>query len=407
MAIDSGWSRYNCKWTITNTEAGDNYALFKHSGEFEEYTYSVTLKVESDINKGCAILFSLQASLSGYMFIVTGGQQYHLGKWVTIGTTTSFSSILGNFSSFINDDYNTLKVSKKGGEISLFCNGAFLEKITDTDFGKGSIGIGLGGGETVAFDHAVVTDNAEVGEYKTWFSDDFEDGDLQGWRLIQGGPATTANGVLKINPSVQTLFYTNGNYKDMPCTTIVSNVGGSASTYYGIAFMSIQPGVAVDAYYYVINGNKNYSLQTSQGGAVGSNSFIHGTTDTLIVTKDYEFIANGQLIDDTTFSGGKDFNAVGVYVDAGVSVEFDNFRAGNNDGTAIKTNPQNLIFSKAKPSYILGGSGIIYDTRGRKVATFENGYKAKLKNLGAGPYFIVIPNGGKDHIIRRAVINTQ
>jgi hypothetical protein len=102
-----------------------------------------------------------------------------------------------------------------------------------------------------------------------------------------------------------------------------------------------------------------------------------------------------------------DFNAAGVYVDPGVSVEFDDFSVGLNTGTPIINKPIKGIIAKAKPSYILGGSGIIFDTRGRKVATFQNGYKDELRNLSSGPYYIVIPNGGKNHVIRRAVINNR
>ena len=103
-----------------------------------------------------------------------------------------------------------------------------------------------------------------------------------------------------------------------------------------------------------------------------------------------------------------DFNAVGVVVQAGVSVEFDNFRAGVNDGTPIIYTPDvGPLFTKVKPSFLLGGVGIIYDIRGRKVATFRDGYKDKLKNLSSGSYYIVIPNGTKNHTIRRAIIKTQ
>jgi hypothetical protein len=139
-----------------------------------------------------------------------------------------------------------------------------------------------------------------------------------------------------------------------------------------------------------------------------ANSNINGTTDTFIITKDYEFIVNGTVLDDSTFTQGMDFNAVGIYADAGLSIEVDNFSAGIYDPTSpVKYHPYKGIYTHVKPSYILGGSGIIYDTRGRKVATFENGYKDKLRNLSSGPYLIVIPNGGKNHVIRQAIINNR
>jgi hypothetical protein len=144
----------------------------------------------------------------------------------------------------------------------------------------------------------------------------------------------------------------------------------------------------------------------SNGSAtVYPNSFIHGTTDTLVVSGDYSFYVNGHLLDDTTFSQGLNFNAVGLYVDSGASVEVEQFSAGINPGTAIARNSGRGVYAAGRPRYILGGSGIIYDTRGRKVATFKNGYKETLKNLSTGPYLIVVPGRGSNQGIRQAIIN--
>ncbi len=385
--------------------------MIKHSEPFSgDMTYSVRLKVETSNAKGCGILLHMQNSLECYMFLITANNQYTFGKYKTVGTQLEFVTLAENFNSFITDSYNTLKISKSGNDMYLFVNNAFIEKITDSDFKEGDVGLFLGGGEKVSFDHALVTDEVEIGKAKTWFYDPFTDTDLNGWKQLAGsGTVKSEDGVLKVAPdSTAVYLYTNGSYKDMPCTTVVTYKSGNKPAQYGIIFLYIKPRENVITYCYLINSSRQFSVfKIGDTYSPVANSNIHGTTDTLIVTKDYELIVNGFMLDDTTLSQGPNFNAAGIYVEKGVSVEFDEFRVGVWDGSAIKQQPNKGIFANARPSYILGGTGIIYDIRGRKVATFQEGYKNKLKSLGAGPYFIVIPNGGKNHIIRRAVINTQ
>ncbi len=407
------WAKANsgtCTENIGNglfTIQATTFTEYKHSRTFQDFTYSMKIRFESSLaTQPVGILFCLQGNLEGYMFSLSANNQYNFGKFIG----TSYTGVIANWNSFIDatpNAFNTLKVSKKGGELSFFCNDVFLEKITDAQFGSGDIGFAVGQGEKGSFDHARVIDTAETGTPKTWFSDDFEDGDLRGWRRLTGDATATAeNGVMKIPAGTgEYRIYTNGSYRDMPCTTIVEHKSGTA--FYGIVFMRIQPGQNVDGYFYLINNSKQFSV-FSTSGPVNSNSNIHGTKDTLIVTKDYEFIVNDHLLDDTTFDAGLDFNAVGVCVHAAVSVEFDNFRVGVNDGTPIIYTPEvGPLYTNVKPSYLLGGTGIIYDIRGRKVASFRDGYKDKLNNLSAGSYYIVIPHGNKNHTIRRAIIKTQ
>lgn len=402
----------NGKYTIKNTKNTDNFVIFKHSENFTDFTYAVMTNVSGTMNKGCAILFCLQSSIAGYQFGIMGNKQYYLGKWTTAGQSVTFSSIYANFNSFIYNSDNILKVSKKGSEISLFCNGILLTKITDSNYNSGAIGIAVGGNETVNFDYAVVLDTAQVGVEPTWFIDNFDDANTNGWRILQGaGSVESGSGVLKVAPTTALNLYVDGNYKVQPCTTIVTFTEGNKGVLYGQAYFESTvstSGITIKSYYFLINANKSYALMSTTGQSTsGANSFIHGTTDTLIVDRDYGFTVNGHLLDDTTFSQGLNFNGVGLYVDAGIKVEFDKFSAGTNPGTPIIYNPYNGKVAKAKTSYLLGGAGIIYDIKGRNVATFQHGYKDKLRNLGAGRYFIVIPNNDKEYLIRQAIINAQ
>ncbi len=396
------------KYTIQSNAS--SITLLKHSSTFSSFTYTVKMKIESANTQGCGVLFCMQDNYASYMFCVMANKQYYFGRWEVVGTQVSFKTLVADWNSFLTDSDNIIQISKSGSDINLFVNGVYLTKVSDNTVGDGAIGLAVGSGEKASFDYACVTDDVKEGQANTWFSDDFEDSDLDGWRLLKGnGTVKAESGVLKIAPVDSTvMLYTNGAYKDMPCTTVVEYKDGNKALLYGILFLDIKPSQTINSYYFFINGNRSYIVfSNSQSGTLKAHSDITGVKDTLIVTKNYEFIVNGTMLDDSTFSQGLDFNAAGVYVDPGLSIEFDDFSVGENTGTPIVHKPIKSPVAAVKPSYILGGSGIIYDTRGRKVATFNNGYRDKLKDLSAGPYYIVIPNGGKNHIIRRAVINSQ
>jgi len=384
-------------------------SIFKHTQTFQNFTYSMDMKIESNYVKPNGILFCAASNLNGYLFTLNN-KQYNLGK--IEGTTVNFQKIKAGFNSFISTvpgTRNILKVSKSGSDISFFCNNAFIEKISDNSFAQGDIGFVVEANEKVSFNHALVVDTAEVGKYKTWFVDHFEDNDLFGWLQLpangMGGNVKSEGGVMKVRADSQTIYYSNGTYRDLPCTTIVEYKSGKTDAFYGIIFLQVTTGIT--GYYYLINAGKQYTV-FSGSGTVKSDSRIHGTKDTLIVTADYDFLVNGYVLDNTTFTSGIDFNGVGICVQhPGVTVHYDDFRAGVNDGTPIHNPIQLGPYTKNKTNYMLGGVGLIYDIRGRKVASFDDGYKAKLKELGAGHYYIVVPNGNQKHVIRQAIINAQ
>ncbi len=391
-----------------------NLSLLKHNKTVENFTCSIKMEIQTANDNGCGILFCLQSDLQGYSFTVYAGKQYSIGKWLKSGETYSYSTINIGWNSFINESDNTLKVSKNGNEISLFCNDVFLEKITDDTFGSGDIGLSIGKSETVAFDHALLTDELDPGTPKVSYTDSFENSDFKGWRIFKGdGIVQEEDGVMKIAPEAEdAIVYTNGSYKDRPCTTIITYKEGGEDTFYGLVFLKIDitPAdgggftISYNGYHYLINSNRSYTVfQTS--GTTNVNSNIHGTTDTLIITTNNEFIINGEIVDNTTFTESMDFNAIGFFVNAGVSVEFDYFSAG--DVTVPIVFRQNKApVSNLRNVYILGGSGIIYDTKGRQVASFDGTYNDQLKNLSSGPYYI-LTKGKKNHLIRHAVINVR
>lgn len=406
ISIESG--------TLVVETGNDSWAYLLHSKEVEDFTYAAKFNVKKCSEAGgSGIAFCVQNNADGYWFFISAADQYYyILKYLSSG---AFEYLAFNTNSFINiTGNNELKVSKEGEELRFYCNGIMVEKLSDSSIKKGNIGLIVGPGEKTAYDRAVLRDDIyKVDTKKKYFSDTFENDAIQGWKLWSGNGIEEKNGKLTISSSKEMWLFTSGLYKDIACTTIVTYNSGDTSKLYGLMLLEIQPIIKNDSlsfktsgYYYTINAERSYAV--FEGGTqIKSNSHIHGSTDTLIITKDYKFMVNGKIIDDG-FSKGKNFNAVGFYAEAGVSVSFDNFSAGNPaDTSGIIAKHTAFPFPKKNPSYLIGGIGIIYDPMGRQVATFDGtvSYKHALKNLSSGPYIVITRK--KNFAIHRAVINIQ
>lgn len=127
----------------------------------------------------------------------------------------------------------------------------------------------------------------------------------------------------------------------------------------------------------------------------------------IIVTKDHALIVNGELLNDKIFTTGGNFNAIALYAKPGVDISVESFSAAA-DNTPILIPNSEVNYSNNNTEYEIGGTGIIYDIRGRQVATFMNSnFKNRLKNLGNGKFFIVAKDTKSQHMIRRAIINSK
>jgi hypothetical protein len=402
----SGAPTTSCNGGMFNVNAGASAALFLHSQNFaDDFTYSMKLKVNSTNGKPVGIMFCWQANNQGYVFYITGTKQYTLGKF---GAGGAFTAIKSGLHSFITEGDNTIKICKKSGEITLSCNDALFEKVANSEYTGGSIGLFIDATVDVSFDHALVTDEYEDVLPVTYFADTFGDNNINGWGVITGSAGIASEGgVLKISnvASRRLVLFTSGVYKNQPCTTEVTYKGGDPNNIYGIAYYVMVIGASIPTYYFVINASRQFAIITGGSYTLVGNSNIHGTTDTLIVTKEYDFMVNGTVIGSAP-DQGLVFNATGLSADSSLSLEFDNFSAGGGI-VPIVHKPNINPSSKIQKNYILGGLGLVYDIRGRQVASFAEGeYKDKIKNLSSGPYYVIM-KGKKDHIIRRAIVNIK
>jgi hypothetical protein len=414
---------------VVRSSAGDGASptILTHDGAFDDFTYSVRLSSLTQEYGNVGILFSWQNTFEGYMFIVTSNKQFMLLKYEREGNTVSPKRLLLEWNSFIADTDNELTVSREGDQINLFCNGVLLASHQDTSFKQGGVGLVVGANEAVAFEDAYVTDIPLPTTTKSYFSDNFEDGELFGWRVFtNAGTIDEDGGALTINTSDaqgtgSTILFTDGSYRDVPVRAVVTRTSGSTEAFYGLILVQNEVSIADNSpvqsfdtsYVFQIRGDRNYGAyilltNTQTSFSPLQSSAIRGNTDTLEITADYKFVVNGDTLPNVSFGHGQDFNGVGLVVDPGVNVTVDEFSVG--DSTTNVTHFRDIAQSgrRARPSYLLGGTGIIYDPRGRAIGQVKDGAKGadSLRNLGAGLYF-VIRKDGSTYLGRKAIVNVK
>lgn len=356
------------------------------------FTFTTDLIFTDSSNERSGVLFCFDGvAITGYSLSISAQKQFSLVRWDG-GTPTT---IITDWNSFISDSLNTIKVSKIGNDISIFCNDEFLGKFTDKSYNSGDIALLIAPNSSVIYDNLLVTDKESYGVTRDSFADNFDDDTLAGWRVYSNnGTITEKNNQLDITTeSGRTLIYTNGYYKNASCSIVVKRTGSNKNGYYGIAFINIIPDSAMGLRFFQINGNRSVKITEGNSYIPIKNSNITGDVDTITVTSNHTLKINGSIVDDSTFTDGGMFNGIAIISDSGVDVSVLSFKAqGEGAPIAINNNIINYQNSSIKSS-IIGGA--VYDIRGRQVASFSSSnYRVAMKNLGAGQFFIV----GKDRL---------
>lgn len=407
------------RFIVENT--GNSLALLKHSADYSDFTYTISLDAQADNFSKAGILFCWKDNLGGYELTISALKQYALGKWTRNEENSTFnpSTVDLGYNSFINSSgANELSVSKSGSTLRISCNGVLLTEVVDESFASGDIGMIVNSGETVSFDYVKVTDEFMETGPKAEFVDDFEDGDLNGWGVFtQAGTIENSNGALRFNAGGEnshSIIYTNGQYEGAPVKVIVNKESGSDSAFYGIMLLELGLTMSGNSYTrdyssftYYINASRRYAAFSSNATSFSpvQSTHIDGTRDTLEITPDYKFVVNGDTMPDIDMGEGFNFNAVALVADSNVTVSFDEFSAGPSATSVIASKPHGLDKFPKKKQFELGGTGIIYDPRGREIARVtDNNYQHVMKNLGNGSFIIITKKNGKHFPIRRAVV---
>jgi hypothetical protein len=416
----------NGTYVVENTGTGPG--VLRNDQTFDDFTYSVTFTNLGEQLRASGLLFCWDgAAFEGYMLTLSSAKMFYLQRWVASGNGSATELDTLGWHSFINTTGNVLTVSKQGSTINLFCNGAFLMSVTDDTYSSGGIGLYVGPSDKIAFDHAKVTDAFREGVAQSRFCDDFTDSGLEGWRRFTGaGSVTVRDEALEVSGGDQgggTILLTDGSYRDVPVKVVVTRSGGDPDGFAGIILMDIdvlvgdQTAQSYDSYVFSTTARGGswsryfaaHRLSSSERFSFTpqNSSHIHGTTDTLEVTATYDFVINGDTMPNIDFDSGLDFNTVGFIVDSGVVATFDDFQAGQSCPVPVAFERQIRLLPQRGPSYILGGTGILYDPRGRRVGRYPRARDgASPTRLAPGTY-LVAPDSKRGRRLRKAIVEVR
>ncbi|MBD3316401.1 MAG: hypothetical protein GF344_11495 [Chitinivibrionales bacterium] len=416
----------NGTYVIENNDT-QNGGVLRNDNIFTDFTYSATFTCPTDRFSGTGILFCWSDTYEGYMLTLSSGKMYALHKWTQDGAGYVPTLIKLGWNSFINTSHNVLTVSKEGGTINLFCNNVFLASVIDSTYSSGRTGLYVGPSDKASYDHALVTDSFQAGIAQNRFCDDFSDTPLVGWQLFtKGGTASIKDEALElsaIDAEGGAILLTHGSYRAAPVQVVVSRTEGDDG-FAGLILMKIDvtmsdqdPVRGYDAFVFATTakgGNRDrfyaahrQSTNSPYEFSPRQSSHINGTTDTLEITATYDFVINGDTMPDVDFGEGLDFNAIGLIADSGVIVTFDDFVAGESCSTVVVSDRQIQLLRQSSPSFVLGGTGILYDPRGRRVGRYEpRRIGASQARLAPGAY-LAIPESGRGRRLRKAIIQVK
>jgi hypothetical protein len=387
----------NGAFKISNT--GTTIGMYKHSDAHSTFTLSARVKPLSAKwdQDGLMVCWTGGTSYTGYLFVVRPGQGVVIMKM----TTGSSKSLWGSWYAAVNLTDNVLAVSKQGSTLSFFCNGLFLTSVVDNSFDKGAIGLIVNGGNDVAFDDVTLTDTYKTPDTLKYFADNFTDGNLDGWSLTDTrGTLDPSKGTLAMTTdTLSSLVWVEGAFKARPVAARMRYVSGDTAGFYGILMMQIDHHYDVVGGTYYVDPSKwtGFFISSKRAYGVGAagdswvltkSEHIHGGTDwdTAKIAPDLTYTMNGDtLAVDSGSYRTFAFNAVGLYADKNMAVEFDDFRAGDSSALPVHNI---LIRHPSAAAFALAGnlrSAVVFDPLGRLVGRYNEGVSRILPS----GYFIV------------------
>ena len=385
---------------------GTAFVMSKHSEEFEDFTYRARLRALSDQYNtvGLVACWTLKSDgYAGYMFTLMEGQLFTVTKWSAGRTTPLYQS----WSSHIYAGWNELTISKQGSTLSFLVNGVAVHTVEDATSPSGEIGLALGNLQVAEFDEVVVETGYTEGVRIQAYFDDFGTDALDGWsKTFAYADWDVQGGHLSINandPSYPAFFYVDGDFASVPVTTALRYGAGDTTQFYGIVLMEIERTFDAGAN---LNPNRQtlFVISSNREYGAGAGSYIPrthsairggGAWDTLVVSAAHGLSINGRDIsipdDVRTF----DFNAVGIWVGSGVTVEVDFFKAGE----PVAVMPRTPVVQR--PALVPGGNwpGPVFSLTGRMICNGKE-TTTPLRSSAAG----MVVGRGADNGFARALL---
>ncbi len=322
---------------------------------YDSFTYTVSVNPKRSSFADIGIGFCLQEDLDGYFFLIDSTELFKVFKYTPSSPVPVF---LAHFpaSSIDHSTENTLVVSKRGNQFRFFCNGVFLDSLTDESFDTGMLGLAFAGPVDMEYRNLVITDEwksvPDPSCYKAIFDSDWEESWYRGFADPETEIAPQPSGALRIrteSTAFTSPLITTGNYGGYSVQGVFQPVesnteGFDSSAYFGIGFIDFiqEPNFAFSSRSYVFWVNSDSTVSVIRPDTADLDSQIitaeitgslhHGAhPDTLEVIWDdssFIFSANGFRLAAPMISSEKfEIDAIGIIADKGVSMDVHSFSA--------------------------------------------------------------------------------
>ncbi|MDD5675498.1 MAG: hypothetical protein PHC61_15115 [Chitinivibrionales bacterium] len=396
----------NGSLSATNSSA-TFFGLLQHDMTLpDSFSYSINVSSSSSTYNLLGMAFCLGesgTSATGYVFGISSTQQ-----WLLERLSSTVTMLTSGRSSQILPGKNTLKVVKIKKSMTLYCNGEFIGAFTDTQaVNGGSIGLSVPPSATVQFDNALVSDSSAVKPARTSFSDDFSDGNLDGWYTNdRPGMAVVSQGAAVLtNPSDTSHFiFAQGDFNKASMRAIIRLVSGHSL--YGVSFIHFKElgdgYVSNQEISFLIDSARGFAIVNTDSGArplhQGLKSWINGgsgtQTDTIDVYYRGPYYALYINKDSTstldTSAGLNDIQAIGVDVQDSTKIALEYISVNKGDSPFVSVINRRTGNNVHPSTLSNSGISVIYDVRGRKIGALKKGdYKLLKSRFASGTYFLV------------------
>lgn len=379
---NSQWGKwYPTDTSVSATCASGVYTIANRSSQtYPEFYHSFTNKV-STFTASCVVTRSSDAITAG-MFLCLSAFPNLNGYSVQFDTSSKSSECIGYVTiykwvsgagGFVwwaeyhqqnpSNPSDTLKVSKQGNTLSVFCNGVYIGSYTDNTapIDSGDFGLIVPGNATAVFDNVLFTNQSTPGNFPTCVIDHFNNNRIENAWILRGcSDFSEHDTVLDISspgPSTQ------GAFCEVPMTIdtfysrlIVSQRSGDSNSFYGFYLRGPDSAGTIPMALFGITGLRACGAYPSTGGAVkfAPPGYIHGKPfvngpgdtifyqDTIVVTKtsgsnNYIMYVNGHNLDTLTTADIKyQIVGAGIYAGGGQNVFADYFFVGpDSSSTAV------------------------------------------------------------------------
>jgi len=305
---------------------------------------------------GICVGLQLNTVGTGYLLSVeklpgANAPSFSIYKLVNSGTSLSSEIVLFQSHSAVRVGNNSLEISRKDKTINFIINGQSVHVLQNTEVENGAVALVANSKTTVSFDNVVITDSYKATPPLQYFSTSFGSQGLTGFTTAlvdtTGNNANvqfsiTPQGALRAIAIDNVQLFVQGDFTSYDSVFLeIAYEQGSETSLYGINLMEItyvQEQNQVSSNYdqqakFLINKSRQYTAAaTSAFIPNNATDKINANTqkNRLTVKKGGAFYANGYLLDSLE-SEGFAYNAIGILIQKGVTVDLFSFGGGLAD----------------------------------------------------------------------------